>query len=381
MMTARPRTPALLLTAATVLGAGRRLCRRRPAPAGATDRGDTMTSTRTRRITLAAAATFLLAWGSAAASEAGRHAADEPRAAVPVFVLEKGRFTTFDPPGVQANELVDVNSRGEVAGTFIDFDNKNRGFLRDKRGRIATFDFPRASATFVNKINDRGWIIGRAKLGAGVDPADQRAYLRDPRGRFTTIHVPGAVTTQAIGIDDHGRVVGDYLDEDGVYHGYLWKKGRFVTTSIDGPKGTGATVTGINDRGQMVGVYQTRGKPGLRGFLLDDGAYRTFADPRLAFTVPLDINDRGQVVGLVVDELPLPQATEAHGFMLKRGSRNSYTRIDVPGAPATAASGNDDRGRIAGIYLNPNIAGGASHDEELLQNVMPGLVWDEVRRS
>lgn len=302
--------------------------------------------TRMRLLAIGLGSAVLLAAGAATASGGDRRPVDDPSSPVPVFVLEKGRYTTFDPPGRQANELVDVNSRGVVAGTFIDLDDTtNRGFLRDKRGRVTRFDYPGASSTFVNKINDRGQIVGRAKFGAGTDPADQRAYLRGRDGRFTTIRVPGAVTTQAIGIDDRGRIVGDYTDADGFFHGYLWEKGRVVATGIDGPEGSGATLTGINDRGQMVGVYQARGTTGLQGFVLDKGVYRTFKDPRLAFTVPLDIDDRGQVVGFTADALPLPQATEAHGFLLRPGA-NQLTRIDVPGAPATLASGTDARGRI-----------------------------------
>ena len=52
-------------------------------------------------------------------------------------------------------------------------------------------------------------------------------------------------------------------------------------------------------------------------------------------------------------------ATEVHGFVTDRAG-GPLTRIDVPGAPATVASGIDDRGRIAGLYLNPNAAPGAA---------------------
>jgi len=307
-----------------------------------------MNRTRITLLALLGAATVLTGVGGTAAAN-GHRDTSEPRSPGPVFVLDKGRYTTFDAPGLQANELVDVNSRGEVAGTT------NRGFVRDKRGRVTRFDYPGAAQTFVNKINDRGQIIGRAKLIDSGDPADLRAYLRDPDGSFTTISVPGAVTTQAIGIDDRGRIVGDYTEADGSIHGYLWAKGRFVT-GIDGPEGTGATITGLNDRGQMVGVYQPLGAVGLEGFLLDDGIYRTIKDPRLAFTVPLDINDRGQIAGLTATAFPLPDALEVHGFLLdsRRGWR--LVSIDVPGTPRTLASGIDDRGRIAGIYENPNTA-------------------------
>jgi hypothetical protein len=290
----------------------------------------------------------------AAALELVAAATPAPRSPVPVFVLDNGRFTVFDPPGDQANEVVDLNDRGEVAGTYIDRDGTNRGFLRDRRGRVDTFVYPGAERTFVNKINVRGQIVGNAFVPAASDNDGRRAYLRDPDGSFTTIRVPGAVTTQALGLDNRGRVVGDYLDTAGVLHGYLWERGRFVTTSVDGPEGTGATLTGLNDRGQMIGVYQAGGTTGRQGFLLDRGVYRTFQDPRLAFTAPLDINNRGQIVGFTADALPIPVSTEVHGFLLSAGADGRLASIDVPGAPRTLASGIDERGRVAGFYENAN---------------------------
>jgi uncharacterized membrane protein len=300
-----------------------------------------------------ATATLLLATGVAAASD-GARGDGHPRSPVPVFLLEKGRFTTFDAPGTQANEVVDVNSRGQVAGTYVGQDGTNHGFVRDKRGRVTLFDYPGASATFVNKINRVGQIVGAVLVPTPSEPQGQRAYLRSPDGSFRTISVPGAVVTQAIGLDDRGRVVGDYTMADGSFHGYLWQGGRFVTTSIEGPEGRGATLTGLNDRGQIVGVYQPRGTAGLHGFLLDKGVYRVIRDSRFAFTVPFDISDRGRIVGLVTDAFPLDAATELHGFLLRSWAGSAMTRIDVPGAPRTAVFGIDDRGRIVGLYENPN---------------------------
>ena len=38
---------------------------------------------------------------------------------------------------------------------------------------------------------------------------------------FTTLDVPGATFTDAVGINGHGQIVGDYIDANGVFHGYL----------------------------------------------------------------------------------------------------------------------------------------------------------------
>jgi hypothetical protein len=319
-----------------------------------------------------ATAAALPAAGMAAAADRDR-IEGEPRSQLPVFVLDKGRYTVFDAPREGANELVDVNARGDVAGTYtMDLDETgseftSRGFLRDRRGRVTLFDYPGAEPvdpgparirprTFVNKINNRGQIVGNAFVPAPSDDDGRRAYLRRPDGRFATIRVPGAVTTQALGLDDQGRVVGDYLDRNGVYHGYLWKRGRFTT--VDVPRSTGTTITAINDHGEMVGSYS--GADGTRhAFFRDRRGHITTIDARgVDYTVPLDIDDRGRVVGFTgngsANDPNRIDTTTVHGFAYKKGPEDALTPIDVPGAPNTLASGIDDRGRIAGFYLNPN---------------------------
>jgi hypothetical protein len=145
-------------------------------------------------------------------------AGSSPRSQVPVFVLDKGRFTGFDAPAPQ--DLVRINNRGQIV----------RGFLRDRRGRFARIDFPGAAGTQPNDLNDRG------------------------------------------------QVVGEYQDASGSFHGYLWDRGWFTT--LDGPDGTGASATDINDRGQIICAYASPTDPGTNaGFLLSKGVYTTIDAP------------------------------------------------------------------------------------------------------
>jgi uncharacterized membrane protein len=310
------------------------------------------TSTRIRLViaTLGIVAALSTTGGAAVADQ--DQVAGDPQSPGPVFVLDKGRFSAFDPPGLNANELIDVNESGQVAGTYVDKSGVSHGFLRGQRGRFTLIDAPRATATFILKINDRGQIVGNA---CDTDSCEtQRAYVRGPRGRFTTIRVPGSVNTQALGLDDRGRIVGSYRDARGTEHGFLWRQGRFTRVDVRGA--TLTQLTAINDRGEMLGVYlDADGNP--HGFHRSPhGRITTIDAPGANLTFPFDINDRGRIVGFTTDALPLPDAAEVHGFVLKHGPDSRFTRIDVPGAPRTLASGIDDRGRIVGIFQNPNAA-------------------------
>jgi probable HAF family extracellular repeat protein len=226
------------------------------------------------------------------------------------------------------------------------------GYLRDHRGRVTEIAVPGAVGTSPLDNNDRGEIVGNYQVEVG---GPLRGFLRDARGRFRTIQVPGAVRTQAYGINNRGQVVGDYYKADGVPHGYLWTGGRFTT--IDGPAGTGATLTNLNDRGQLIGVYGDPTDPGtLGGFVLSRGRYATFDPDDNALTVPLGINNRGEIAGYTAARFGATEDADAHGFVLRKGAGGPITRIDVPGALGTGAIGIDDRGRIVGVYLNPDAA-------------------------
>ena len=275
------------------------------------------------------------------------------RSQLPVFVLDKGRFTAFDAPGDGAVEFQRINNRGEIVGSYSKGpDAPLAGYLRDRRGRFTEIAVPGAVETTPLDNNDRGELVGNYQVTVG---GALRGFLRDRRGRYTTIRMPGSVQTQAYGINNRGQVVGDYYRADGVPHGYLWDRGRFIT--FDGPAGTGATLTNLNDRGQLIGVYGDPTDPGtIDGFLLSRGRYTTFDLADNALTFPLGINNRGEIAGYTAARFGATEDADAHGFVLRKGAGGPVTRIDVPGALGTGAMGIDDRGRIVGVYLNPDAA-------------------------
>jgi uncharacterized membrane protein len=105
---------------------------------------------------------------------------------------------------------------------------------------------------------------------------------------------------------------------------------------------------GINNRGQIVGGYDTAGFA-VHGFVLDRGRYTTIDVPGASRTIALRINARGQILGDYEDA-----RGGCHGYLLDKGR---FTTIDVPGAP-TQAVGLNDRGQVVGTYID---AGGAFH--------------------
>jgi probable HAF family extracellular repeat protein len=313
-----------------------------------------------RGLTAIAAVLVLLAMAAAGASGHARPtdgSGNAPTVRSPGFLLDNGRFATIEAPGARTHTYAHgINNRGQIAGGFdnpsVDGpDGRIHGVIRERGGRFVRFDVPGAMGTVANKINDRGEIVGgsldsAANVGA---PGSDGFLLR--RGMFTKLRLPGSLETQALGINNRGRVVGEYVDPSGTFHGFLWHRGRFTT--IDGPGTLGGAVFDINDRGQMVGAYLAA-DGSYRGFLLSRGRYTTFAAPGAPVTFPTDINNRGQIVGSGLSYDANRELTSARGFVLRKGIDGPFTQIDVPGALGTIPRGIDDRGRIVGLYANPN---------------------------
>jgi probable HAF family extracellular repeat protein len=312
-------------------------------------------------------------------------AATEPRPAqaagqavsapVPVFVRDvAGRYTSFDVPfGPFAGEIIGINNNGQITGGyFFEPGGAVRGFLREADGRFSQIDVPGAADTQPFDINDLGQIVGTYEP-ADITPVQRRGFVRHPNGQITTINIDNAQSVQAAGINNQGQVVGQYLGRDQQIHGFRWQNGR--SEDIDGPDLLGATVTDINENGEMVGLSPDADAGGvLRAFLLSQGDYTTIDSGTAAFTIPFGINNGGQIAGLLINEPVL--SLNGRGF-LAQGAGGPFTDVQFPGAvPGTAATDINDVGTVVGIYGNPDAASGPPS-----ARTAPGAPQDLLRQT
>jgi probable HAF family extracellular repeat protein len=175
---------------------------------------------------------------------------------------------------------------------------------------------------------------------------------------FTQIDVPGAMFTAAFGINDRGQIVGVFADAGGVVHGFLLDNGNFTqidVPQINFPGAPGTQAFGIRERGQIVGGFpDARGA--LHGFLSDQGLFTQIDFPGATETLLTGINNRGKIVGAYSDRdqivarfNDLNNAAGNHGFLSDDGA---FTPIDVPGASGTVAFGINDRSQIVGSFVD-----------------------------
>jgi hypothetical protein len=123
------------------------------------------------------------------------------------------------------------------------------GFLRGRDGEFTTIDVPDALVTLVVDIDDRGQTAG-TYIDAG---GRVRGFRRDRAGEVTTIDAPGAVQTRVRGINNRGQVAIDTVDPQLVHHGFLFDNGRFTEIRPRGAAGNGSLATDVDDRGSVLG--------------------------------------------------------------------------------------------------------------------------------
>lgn len=129
-------------------------------------------------------------------------------------------FEAF-PDGMSMHNGATPNGR-LIVGLFTDMDGRGKGYLLD-RGRFASFEVPGASFT-------AGWDINPAGVAVGVyrDSAGMFHGFQFDGTVFGRVDFPGATATRVFGINAGGDMVGSYVDASGRTHAFIaqWAPAR-----------------------------------------------------------------------------------------------------------------------------------------------------------
>jgi hypothetical protein len=147
-----------------------------------------------------------------------------------------GKLKTFDVPGAGTGSYqgtgcpgcaLGFNFWGDVAGTYIDSNGVQHGFLRRPDGTFTSFDASGAGTAggqgtgcpsdCPTSLNDFGAITGNYIDTNGV----LHGYLRSANGSITTVDPAGSIFTWSSGLNDFGAITGYYVDPNDVYHGFV----------------------------------------------------------------------------------------------------------------------------------------------------------------
>lgn len=163
---------------------------------------------------------------------------------------------------------------------------------------------------------------------------------------YAKITFPGAALTIANAINNNNVIVGSFFDAASSVHGFIYKNGKY--TQVDFPGSTETEVLGINDKGDIVGVYQISGPLNFHGFLRHDGEFTTIDAPQAQFgTEVFGINTNMVMVGTFDD---------SQGFIFRQGA---FTVINAPQLPGeslqTQLNGISNLNWIAGQVFTGGI--------------------------
>jgi uncharacterized membrane protein len=262
-------------------------------------------------------------------------------------------FTTIDFPGADRSTARGINNHGDIAGSYRIPGSFLQAFLL-KKGKFIPLapPVPDATRNEATSINDRGDVTGQWNDAFGFSHG---FLLID--GVLTILDVPGASETFALGINDSGLVAGywDIVDANFNFlaiHGFTWKDGAFIDTQLDFPGAAGAlpgsALFGVNARGDLSGVWLPDANgPIEHGFVCPKSAPCFSYDapaPGTFFTDGKGINDRGQIVGIYTSTADFVD----HSYLL---SGATFTSFDFPGAQGTDAFGINSAGQIVGRYF------------------------------
>jgi hypothetical protein len=221
---------------------------------------------------------------------------------------------------------------------------------------LQRFDFPQRQvttiATLPQKFSDQGDLTGTEIDSTGT----AKGFIYKYRlGKFSTPFSEPNDTgndTEGRGINNLRHVCGEYLNgSSDTFHGYILEHPNFVEFDVTGAFDT--IPLGINNAGDVVGTVIFGVGPQLAFVNWNSqGRLVTFEVPDATATFAYQVNTFHQIMGYYIDANGI-----THGFT--RDSAGNLTfPIDVPGATGTILFGNNDLNWGVGRYTD---ASGVTH--------------------
>jgi hypothetical protein len=210
------------------------------------------------------------------------------------FVWDGQEYTTINAPSwMRQIYVMDVNSRGEVAGTLF-----------DARDRVAPFIW-RDGITYLlagppGTIETQGNCINEFSAVGGTAFTDGRFHgfvVLDLRWAFWLETPAGMLQATASAMNNNGTTVGAAGNGQHDSAGAVWTQfeATLVTPPPHSPPSSTGAMTDINDAARGVGYFGS----GSFGMVWQQGTARTISlmtEPPLSLVGGTAINTRGQIV-------------------------------------------------------------------------------------
>jgi len=248
------------------------------------------------------------------------------------FLWESGAMSDVGP-GLP----VDINNQGQILlQTQVgNPEDMNACFLLQGQ-TLTDLGVPQGWQCHATDLNDAGLVVGSlSQAGGGLSVT--RAFLWSA-GTFTDLGSLGGDVTLAMRVNERGQVVGAAMTPSGYEHAFLWEAGAM--TDLGTPGAPWSRATAINDRGQVLvqsGAHVHVWEAGVMRDLGTMGAPDTPAQ----VTIPLDLNERGQILVAVED-------AQTHLFRYGIWSAGRLMPLPSLGSGRPSAVRLNERGQAVG---------------------------------
>jgi hypothetical protein len=184
------------------------------------------------------------------------------------FVLRRdGKFVSFDAPDASTSGFwngttaLSINQNGAVCGYYLDTNYVIHPFLRGKDGNVVEFTVPGAGTSpftgaYTSRITDDGLVLGFAYTNS----FQFFAYVRFPNGQIWNVampQIPAGQNFQIVAVSQGGDLLGDFQDAAFATHGFVLEhNGRLQLLDAPGAgsaSGQGTVGIDLNDRGEVAG--------------------------------------------------------------------------------------------------------------------------------
>ena len=260
------------------------------------------------------------------------------------FLWRAGVMNPLPTLGGNNGQALDINNRGQVIG-FAENSTPDptcvppqvlhfEPVIWDKGDVQELPTFPGDPYGVANAINDAGQVLLPTGNCTHLGPPNGHDSLLR-HGTLTDFGSLGGSPLAANNINNKGQVVGTLVDSNGNdLEAFLWQNG--MATGLGTlPGDVTSAANAINDKGQVPG-QSCDANGNCRGFVWEDGVMTDLstlvpANSTLDFPDPININSRGQIVGLGV----VKSTGELHAFLLTPSNGEA-----VDESAASALSGN-----------------------------------------